>query len=74
MLIKKKVKIFTKTFNIQKKELTFFNRWLYKFKKYNNIYKYCIYEELESVFLVYTYLQKVLVHPKNQMFNQKSCL
>ncbi len=49
LLIKKKAKIFAETFNIQKKDLTFSNGWLHKFKRYNNISKYHIHGESGSV-------------------------
>jgi len=51
LLIKKKAKIFAEAFNIQEKDLTFSNGWLHKFKRHNNISRYCIYEESESMSL-----------------------
>ncbi len=52
MLIKEKVKIFTKAFNIQEKNLSFSNEWLHKFKKYNNIHKYHIHGKSKNMSLV----------------------
>ncbi|CAB5315530.1 unnamed protein product [Rhizophagus irregularis] len=48
LLIKKKAKIFAEAFNIQEENLSFSNGWLHKFKKRNNIHKYCIHRESES--------------------------
>jgi hypothetical protein len=49
LLIKEKAKIFAEAFNIQEKDLSFSNGWLYKFKKHNNIRKYRIHGESGSV-------------------------
>ncbi|GBB98221.1 hypothetical protein RclHR1_31720001 [Rhizophagus clarus] len=49
LLIKEKARIFAKVFNIQENELVFFNGWLQKFKKRNNIRRFCIHGELGSV-------------------------
>ncbi|PKY48204.1 hypothetical protein RhiirA4_421980 [Rhizophagus irregularis] len=46
-----RVRTFGKAFNIQEEDLSFSNGWLYKFKKHNNIRKYCIHEKLESALL-----------------------
>ena len=53
LLIKKKAKTFAEAFNIQEKDLTFSNGWLYKFKRHNNISRYHIHEESESMPLVF---------------------
>ena len=65
LLIKEKAKTFVEAFNIQKKDLTFSNGWLYKFKRHNNISRYRIHEELGSMPLAsllkeHTKLQSIL--------------
>ena len=65
LLIKKKAKTFAEAFNIQEKDLTFSNGWLYKFKRHNNISRYRIHRESGSASLVslseeHTKLQLIL--------------
>ncbi|CAB4481202.1 unnamed protein product [Rhizophagus irregularis] len=48
---KEKARTFGKAFNIQEEDLSFSNDWLYKFKKCNNIHKYCIHRKSESALL-----------------------
>ena len=49
LLIKEKARVFAEAFNIQENELVFSNGWLQKFKKCNNIHRFCmIYKELGS--------------------------
>ncbi|GBC07627.1 hypothetical protein RclHR1_07590008 [Rhizophagus clarus] len=51
LLIKKKARVFIQAFNIQESELVFLNGWLEKFKKRNNIQRYCAYREAGSALL-----------------------
>ena len=53
LLIKEKARIFAEAFNIQENELVFSNGWLQKFKKHNNIHRFCIHRESGSAPLAF---------------------
>ena len=53
LLIKEKAKIFAEALNIQGEDLSFFNGWLHRFKKCNNIRKFRIHEESGSAPLAF---------------------